>query len=359
MKNIKALFLTKYSREGASTRYRFLQYFPYLEAEGVRCEFSPLTDAQYLKNIYSIKRGAIDDYVKAFIRRIRAFFSVRKYDIVIIEYEILPYFPPLLEIALKMLKIPYIVNYDDAIFYRYSQSAKPWVRAILGNKIDVVMRNAELVIAGNKYLADYAAGIGARRVEILPTVVDIRRYPEAPRKDKDVFTIGWIGSPSTAKYLTNIAPALGRVCDGGKGKVMLIGSGPVKLSGVPVQTRLWSEDTEVRDLELCDVGIMPLYDGLWEKGKCGLKTIQYMACGLPVVVSPVGVNKEIVEDGVTGFLASSNEEWIRALTALRDDKALRHRLGLEGRKRVEEKYSMQAAAPKFAGLIAEVVRRAI
>lgn len=353
-RNIKALFLTKYSREGASTRYRFLQYFPYLEAEGVRCVFSPLTDAAYLKNLYAIKRGTLDDYARAIFRRAKAFFSIRKYDVAVIEYEILPYFPPVLEMALKALKIPYIVNYDDAIFYRYGQSPKPWVRALLGGKIDTVMRNADIVIAGNRYLADYAAKRGgALRVEIMPTVVDIKRYPRTLRKENPIFTIGWIGSPSTAKYLTDIAPALARVCEGGRGKVVLIGSGPAKLEGVPVEIRPWSEETEVRDLESCDAGIMPLYDGLWEKGKCGLKTIQYMACALPVVVSPVGVNREIVEDGVTGILASSNEEWVRALTTLRDDKVLRGRLGLAGRKVVEERYSVQVTAPKFAELIIE------
>jgi glycosyltransferase involved in cell wall biosynthesis len=195
---------------------------------------------------------------------------------------------------------------------------------------------------------------GASRVEILPTAVDVKKYPlVSPRKESPIFTIGWIGSPSTAKYLTAIVPALAKVCEGGRGKVVMIGSGAVELEGVPVEVRPWSEETEVRDLESCDVGIMPLYDGLWEKGKCGLKTIQYMACALPVVVSPVGVNKEIVEDGVTGILASSNEEWARALTTLRDDKALRDRLGLAGRKRAEDRYSVQVVAPRFAELIIE------
>ncbi|MFH1190325.1 MAG: glycosyltransferase family 4 protein [Candidatus Omnitrophota bacterium] len=356
-KDIRALFLTKYSREGASTRYRFLQYFPYLEAEGIRCVFSPLTDASYLKNLYTIKRGRPGDYVKALCRRLKAFLSVRRYDLVVVEYEILPYFPPVFEKALKALKIPYIVNYDDAIFYRYNRSRKPVIRALLGGKIDTVMRNARIVIAGNKYLAEYAADkAGASRVEILPTVVDMARYPKGPRKDNGIFTIGWIGSPSTAKYLLAIAPALAKVCEGGRGRVMLVGAGAVKLPGVPVESRPWSEDAEVKDLEACDAGIMPLNDGLWERGKCGIKTIQYMACGLPVVVSPVGVNKEIVEDGVNGFLASTVEEWVRSLIKLRDDKTLRARLGDAGRKKVEERYSVQVTAPKFVSLVIEAAR---
>lgn len=354
-KEIKALFLTKYSREGASTRYRFLQYFPYLEANGIRCKFSPLTDATYLKNMYAHKIGTIDDCIRAFARRMSALATIFRYDIVVLEYEILPYFPPVFERALKIFGIPYIVNYDDAIFYRYSKSPNPFVRMLLGKKIDVVMRNARLVIAGNQYLADYARKAGARAVEMLPSVVDIDRYTLSEPVQDRVFTIGWIGSPSTAKYLNNVTPALAKVCEGGRGRVVLIGAGAVKLPGVTFDSRPWSEATEVSDLESCDVGIMPLCDGMWEKGKCGLKTIQYMACGLPVVVSPVGVNKEIVEPGVNGFLASTNEEWVAALTALRDDKELCRRLGQSGRKKVEERYSVQVTAPKLSEMITKSV----
>ena len=167
-KETRALFLTKYSREGASTRYRFLQYFPALEAEGIRCDFSPLTDPLYLKNLYTIKRGTLDDCARALCRRVKALLSVRRYDVLIVEYEILPYFPPFIEMVIKALKIPYIVNYDDAIFYRYSQSPNLFVRALLAGKIDAVMRNAKLVIAGNKNLSDYAEKAGAARVETLP-----------------------------------------------------------------------------------------------------------------------------------------------------------------------------------------------
>lgn len=357
MKNIngpiKALFLTKYSREGASTRYRFLQYFPYLEAHGIECTLSPLTDAAYLEHLYAWKRGTIDDYVAAFARRIKALISLYRYDVVIIEYEILPYFPPVIEKLLTFLKIPYITNYDDAVFYRYSKSPNRWIRTLFADKIDAVMRNARIVIGGNRFLAEYAARAGARRVEMIPTVVDINRYPAVSKRENEIFTIGWIGSPSTAKYLYDIVPALAKVCEGGRGRVVLIGSGDMKLPGVPVETRPWSEDREAADLGSCDVGIMPLTDGLWEKGKCGLKILQYMASGLPVVVSAVGVNTEIVKDGVTGFLASSNDEWTRALSTLRDNKSLREDMGRSGRATVEKSYSLDMTASKLASLIRE------
>lgn len=351
---ISALFLTKYSREGPSTRYRFLQYFPHLEANGITCEYSPLTDATYLKHLYESGRGNALDGCRALWRRMGALCRAHRYDVVIVEYEILPYFPPVFEAILKRSGIPYIVNYDDAVFYRYSMHPNPILRRALGRKIDRVMNSADLVIAGNSFLADYARKAGSARVEVIPTVVDLDRYPGVPSGAGGVFTIGWIGSPSTRKYLREIEPALADVCSGGRARLLLIGSGPADLRGVPVEERPWSEETEVADLESCDVGIMPLYDGLWERGKCALKLIQYMACALPVVVSPVGMNRELVQDGVNGFLASGNEAWTRALTTLRDDKGLRKRMGLEGRRKVESEYSLKSAAPKMVELIRQV-----
>ena len=352
---ISALFLTKYSREGASSRYRFLQYFPFLEANGIACSFSPLTDAKYLEHLYTSGRGNAGDFARSLGRRIGALSTVTKYDVVVVEYEVLPYFPPVFEAILKKLRIPLIVNYDDAIFYRYSLHPNPLVKRLLGGKIDSVMRKADLVIAGNSYLADYAAKAGAGRVEELPTVVDLVRYPGVPGRKNNIFTIGWIGSPSTAKYLKEIAPALAEICKGDRAKLRLIGSGPVELPGIPVDVQPWSEETEVAELESCDAGIMPLYDGLWEQGKCGLKLIQYMACGLPVVVSDVGMNSQLVQEGVNGFLARDNDDWIRGLSALRDDLALRQRMGQAGRKITEAGYSLQTAAPRLEMLIRQVV----
>lgn len=354
---ISVLFLTKYSRLGASSRYRFLQYFPYLEAHGIECRLSPLMDDRYLKHLYAMKRGSAFDIARALCRRIAVLLTAHRYDVLMVEYELLPYFPPVFEAFIKKTKIPLIVNYDDAIFYRYSQHPSRWLRRFLGNKIDAVMKSADLVIAGNFFLADYARKAGAGRVETVPSVVDLDRYPASEHRDNGIFTIGWIGSPSTSKYLEGIAPALAKVCELGRGKVVLIGSGRIELAGVPVEITPWSEEREVEDLRSCDVGIMPLYDGSWERGKCGLKTIQYMACGLPVVVSPIGVNKDMVEDGVNGFLAKDNEEWVKALSALRDDKALRERMGRSGRKKAEEMYSLQSTAPLMAALISDVARK--
>src|SRR5205807_236821 len=191
------------------------------------------------------------------------------------------------------------------------------------------MREARLVIVGNDYLAGHARRAGGRRREYLPTVIDASRYRVATAAADATYTIGWIGSPLTARYLPLVRDALAEVCRDERARVMVVGAGPVTLDSVPIEARPWSEATEVAELERFDVGIMPLPDGPWERGKCGYKLIQYMACGRPVVASPVGMSAQIVEHGVTGLLARTSADWVAALRALRDP-ALRARMPWAG-----------------------------
>ena len=351
---ISVLFLTKYARNGASSRYRTFQYLPHLEQAGIACEIRPLFDEAYLVHRYESGRGHLRDLLRAFIRRLVSLTKARHFDLIVIEYELLPYVPAFLESFLGWLGVPYIVDYDDALFHQYDQHRLSVVRRLLGQKIARVMHGARLVIVGNRYLAEYAHRAGSQRVEIIPTVVDLDRYPppSPPRSIADKpLTIGWIGSPTTAGYLQTIAPALAAVCVDGRARVSLIGSDPVDLPDVPVDVQTWSEATEVSQLQQCDLGIMPLPDEPWARGKCGFKLIQYMACGLPVVASPVGVNQDIVEPGVNGFLARSDEEWRLALSSLLHEQQLRQRMGQMGRRRVESHYSLQVTAPRLVKAI--------
>jgi glycosyltransferase involved in cell wall biosynthesis len=345
-------FLTKYTRTGASSRYRSFQYLPILQAAGLECAMSPLFDSSYLAKKYKQGRAEPGQVLGALARRLHAVMTIRRGAIVVIEYELLPFFPALLERWLVWRGCRLVVDYDDALFHQYDQHANPWVRRLLGGKIATVMRLADTVVVGNIYLADYARRAGARRVEVIPTVVNLARYPALqPASDPAVFTIGWIGSPSTAKYLHNIAPALAEVCQSGSARIRLIGSGPIDLPGVPAEVLPWHEDVEVDEVRRFDVGIMPLPDEPWTRGKCGFKLIQYMACGLPVVASPVGVNCQIVEHGVNGFLAETPAQWQQAIEALRADAGLRRRMGLAGRQRVEQQYSLQVTGPRLAALL--------
>ncbi len=355
MSNIDALFLTKYDRKGASSRYRSLQYFPYFEESGISCTHEPLFSNSYLETLYETGNRPLLTVVRSYVRRLHDLLAVRMYDVIVIEKELLPYAPALFERLLSHLETPYVVDYDDAIFHNYDRSGNPLVRKLLGTKIDVVMREADAVVAGNEYLASRARKAGASRVEIVPTVIDLNKYPHVPPIDDEPFTIGWIGSPSTAQYVETIAPALREVCDRRDARVVLVGSGAVELPHVPLEVREWSEETEVEDIAEFDVGIMPLVDRPWERGKCGFKLIQYMGCGKPVVASPVGVNAEVAENGVNGLHAESLEEWTEGLVELCDDSELAQQMGERGRERVGKEYCLTVTEPKWTRVLYETI----
>ncbi len=254
-----------------------------------------------------------------------------------------------------------MVDYDDAQFHRYDHHPNRLIRSMLGCKLDRVMARAAVVVAGNDYLADRARRAHAGDVEVLPSAVAVDRYqPRQAYAQCDLFTIGWIGSPTTAPYLYSIASALRVACRTIPARVRLIGSGPVDLHDVPMELLPWSEETEADALRTLDVGIMPLTDGPWERGKCGFKLVQYMASAAPAIASPVGANSAILQHGVTGYLASSSDEWVNALTRLARSAELRRTMGEAARRRAESHYSTDVIAPRLVDVLsrAATIRRA-
>jgi len=356
---LKVLYLARYGRLGASSRVRGYQYLPYLREVGLEITLAPLLPDAYLVALYAGRRPALSAVLAAYARRFATLLQRRRFDVLWLEYEALPWLPAWLESLALAEGTPYLVDYDDAIFHRYDLHPCKWVRRWLGSKIDVVMRRAAVVTCGNEYLAARARQAGARRVEILPTVVDLARYPlrDRPREQQKlcdgVPVIGWIGSPATSHYLEHVHQPLAEVCRGGKARIRLVGARDPYWPDVPYEVLSWSEDSEVAMLDTLDIGIMPLPDMPWERGKCGYKLVQYMACGKPVVASPVGVNGEIVSHGVNGFLAETADQWVEALSQLVGDADLRLRMGAAGRARVERSYAIQVTAPRLAALLHE------
>ncbi|MGB7597782.1 MAG: glycosyltransferase family 4 protein [Gallionella sp.] len=336
---------------------RIYQYLPYLQQAEIDTTLAPLFGDDYVRGLYGGKISKLS-VLKAYIARLGMMLKAGRFDAVWAEKEMLPWLPAWLELGLVPTKVPLIVDYDDAVFHRYDQHRSAWVRGLLGRKIDRVMRRADLVVAGNEYLADRARSAGASRVEILPTVVDMTRYrARAPvRAAQQIPTIGWIGSPATAHFLHLIAPALRAITARKSALVVAVGANADQLRDLPVTVLPWAEATEVADIQGFDIGIMPLPDAPFERGKCGYKLIQYMACAKPVVASPVGANSTIVRDGVDGFLASTHQEWVEALTRLLADPALRQQMGGEGRIRIENAFSLQQAAPRLIKLIESVLK---
>jgi len=329
---------------------RLYQYLPYLTRAGFNVTVSPLFGDDYVHFLYCGNISGLAVLISYFVR-LRFIFKARQFDLVWLEYEMLPWFPSWIELAFLSKNVRLVVDYDDAVFHRYDRHKVSLVRKLLGRKIDAVMRRADLVIVGNEYLGERAKQAGARRVEFLPTVVDANRYAVSEKKDASLVTIGWIGQPSTAKYLSLLVPVLKKMIAKHAVRVVAIGPKPIQFQHMPVEVRLWSEGTEVDEIQQFDIGIMPLCDSEWEHGKCGYKLIQYMACSKPVVASPVGVNKVIVQQGLNGFLANSEAEWCDAIDVLCQDVALRKSMGDEGRKIMEQNYSLQFAAPRLAELL--------
>ena len=332
-----------------------MQYLPALADTKLQVDIAPLFDDKYLGELYGGRRrvASILNYYKNRFTHLRARPNA---DLIWVEKEALPWMPWFIERLILPSGVPLVSDYDDAVFHRYDMARNPLVRAVLGRKIDQVMAASAIVMAGNAYLADRARKAGARRVEIIPTVLDTQAYGVATSAIRNpVPVIGWIGSPSTwTDYAAPMLPVLTSVAVAEGAMIRAVGVSQGTQSSTTLDIQPWSEDTEVAAIQSMDIGIMPLSDSPWARGKCGYKLIQYMACGLPVVASPVGVNADIVEHGVNGFLATTDDEWRQALTTLLRDPDLRQQMGAAGRRKVEAEYSLQVWGPRVAALFREI-----
>jgi glycosyltransferase involved in cell wall biosynthesis len=347
---LKVLALSKYGTLGASSRLRIFQYIPVLKQEEIDISIFPLLDNDYLEALYHQSSGKLLSLINGYFKRIIKLIQSKRYDFLWIQGELFPWTPPLVETFLYKLNIPYIVDYDDAIFHNYDQHPNAFVRRFLGKKIDTVIKFSSLVSVGNSYLEKRAKSAGAKWIEYLPTVLDHTRYNPKIKQNKKTISIVWIGSPSTMKYLKDISPVLSKVAKKRNIKLVVIGGGHFEVENLQVECLPWQEETEAHDILKGDIGIMPLRSSPWEEGKCGYKLIQYMACGLPVVASPVGANCVIVQNNVNGFLASELQEWEEAVIKLIDNYQLRKQMGENGRKRVEERYSLEIWSGKLLAL---------
>ena len=362
---MRILFLTRFGQQGASSRMRSFQYLPLFESEGISCVVSILFNDSMLLRKYQNGGYSFLELLSGYWRRIQALTEVQQFDLVWIEKEALPWFPLWFERWL-LSRARYVMDFDDAIFHKYDQHANSVVRRLFRRRLDQLMANAALVIGGNNYLAQRARDAGAQWVEVLPTVIDLIRYSNIPRTVPTAFIpsmstdgiprIVWIGSPSTVHYLQLLLEPLKALAVRQPFILRVIGGGALDLPGVQVEAVPWAEDTEVENISTCQVGVMPLVDSLWERGKCGYKLIQYMACGLPVVASGVGVNPEIVRDGESGFLAGTPQEWVNALGTLLSNPSLRIQMGARGRQQVENEYCLQKTGPRMAQLLRAVSR---
>ena len=336
-----------------------MQYLPNLEAAGFEVEQKSFFDADYLPSLYAGKKPSSAIW-RSYARRVKDLVQSKgRANLIWLEKEALPWVPSVLEGRLMPSGIPVVSDFDDAVFHRYDLHRLQPVRTLLGRKFAHVMQNSACVFSGNAYLADYARDGGAAAIEIVPTVVDVAHYRAKADRDKGAEpVIGWIGTPSTWRDCVEpFLPVFRSVAQTYGARIEAVGARMTSNEEAGVHFLPWSEEGEIERINAMDIGVMPLPDTPWMRGKCGYKLIQYMACGLPVVASPVGVNAEIVEHGVNGFLAETHGDWSRALETLLSNPELRRQMGAAGRKRVEERYSLQVYGPRVASLLSEIAAR--
>jgi hypothetical protein len=348
---------TRYGREAAATRQRLLQYIPALEAAGIEVRYAPLLDDDYVRTLARGGTASRMSKVREYGSRLRTLLSGPRSDVVWIYAELFPFLPGWFERLALSRAGAVVYDFDDAFFHNYDSHPNKLVRTFLGSKLQPLLRRAAAACCGNAYLEAYASRFCERTI-VLPTVVDTDSYlpRPAPKGPGEPLVIGWIGSPFTWRYLREMMPLLAEFARERAVKVRVVGAGPSAAEEAFPGLELldWAEESEVADVQGMDIGVMPVPDEIWAKGKSGFKLIQYMACGLPVVASPVGVNREIVEHEKTGLLATGAAEWRDALDLLISDSDLRARMGAAGRTRAEEKYSLRAHAPRLVQLLRDV-----
>lgn len=344
---IKVLFLTSTPVEGACTRFRAVQYFPYLETRGVECILLPFMSRRFFGLVYSpgnlVRKmfGLCLSILRRFIHLAKVLYA----DAVFIQREAMIVGPPIIEaIIAKVLHKPIIYDIDDAVFVPYVSPTFGRALSLLKwfVKTDYILRNSTHVIAGNAYLAEYAGKFN-NNVTIIPSTVDIKKIsPNHVRDRSSDLVIGWIGSHSSTRYFKTILPVFESLARKYAFKLKVVGANEAfDLPGIDVLNLEWAMERELEDFQSLDIGVYPIIEDNWSVGKSGLKAIQYMAVGAPAVCSPVGVVKQIIDDGINGFLARSLDEWEEKMGLLLEHPQLRDEMGKSARIKVEKLYSAE------------------
>lgn len=342
-------------------RYRIEQWEPILRERGVEITYRAFENDSLRALIYKNGNipGKMAEVSRAFIRRVSDLRDIKDFDLVYLFREAALLGPAFFERWVARSGVPYIFDFDDAVFQSYKSPANGYLSYLkFPGKTRVICRKAAHVMAGNEYLADYARAVNDR-VTIVPSTIDTDLYVSTyPSDQPQTVTIVWSGSFSTVQHLDTIRGVLQKLAKERKFKLRVIGPLEYSLEGVETELVPWRAETETDDLRPGHIGIMPLPDDLWTRGKCGMKALQYMGLGIPTICSPVGVNSTIIDDGRNGFLADSPDEWIAKLKLLIDSAEMRFKIGEEGRKTVDEEYSAKCHAPRVYEIFASVASRA-
>ena len=341
-----------------SQRFRIEQWRGVLDELGIQIRLAPFADLRLMSLLYQPGRAAqkIAGMIAGFVRQARNVATAGRVDAILIHRAACLAGPALLERVLTLWRKPILFDFDDAIYLRHTSGANrlfDWLK--FPGKTAALCRLSSFVVAGNEYLAAYARKHNPR-VVVVPTSIDTDLYTPMEREDwSGRVTIGWTGSATSLTYLETFAPVLRELLRRRDVEIRVQSNRPPALSGIPVVWQPWSPETEIQEIRRYHIGIKPMPDDPWARGKCPMKELQYMALGVPAVCSAVGTSVEVIRDGENGFLATNGDQWLAHLTRLVDDAALRRTIGLAGRQTVEERYSMRRCASRFAEALRSVV----
>jgi glycosyltransferase involved in cell wall biosynthesis len=343
-----------------SQRYRFEQYFDFLRSQGFECELSWLISEKDDAGFYSSGNlpGKLSIFVRSLFHRLKDTWKASAYDIVFVQREAFMTGSTFFEKRFSRSEAWFVYDFDDAIWHLDVSEANKKLRWLTkpGKTADII-RRADYVIAGNEYLCAYAREFN-ERVVLIPTTIDTDRFKRTgERQAGETVCIGWSGSLTTMKHFDSALGFLEKLKAryGDRITFKVMGDDTYRNEALGIKGIAWTNETEVSELSSFDIGIMPLPDDEWVKGKCGLKGLSYMSLEVPTVMSNVGVNPEIIRDGVNGFLASSEEEWVEKISLLIDSEELRRKIGKAGRQTVVERYSVIGQRGKYLGLFRKLI----
>ncbi len=351
---MKALFVVPYPLDTApGQRFRFEQWLRLLPDGAITADVRPLLSDTAFGQLY--RGGATATKAAGVLaglaRRVRDLTAAGHYDVAFVYREAFALGPPVVEMLLER-RVPVVYDFDDAIFLGDTSAAnRSMARLKWPQKVGRIVAGAAMTTVGNDWLAAYARQ-SSDRVTVIPTTIDTEAYQPRERTAGERVRLGWSGSPTTAQHLHTVDGALRRVLAELPVELVVVGDATYTLPGANgssarVSAKAWSAATEIDDVSSFDIGLMPLPDDQWSQGKCGLKALQYLALGVPTITSPVGVNPDIISSGDNGLLASTEDQWVEAVSRLVADAPLRRRLGDAGRQTVVERYSGRRWAPRF------------
>jgi glycosyltransferase involved in cell wall biosynthesis len=362
---MRVLAFASYPVEAAATRYRLQQFVGPLSDRGISLTIKPFLDSKRFNSLYQRRdmvRTALG-LLKAGALRLIDVYRARQADVILIQREAMIFGPPVIEwLSMTIGQCPMVLDLDDATYVAYTSPTYGRLGRALKwfSKTDDLIRWASMVTCGNRAIAAYAEGKGAR-TRIIPTVVDTDVFVPLPHSSDGPIVLGWIGTHSTFPYLREICPVLQELARTHPFRLKIVGAGTdaVNIPGVEVENLEWKLEREVQDFQSFDVGLYPidpsLYAESWAAGKSGFKAIQYMAVGIPFIAAPVGAMAEIGEAGITHFQARTKDEWFQALADLLSDRQLRRTMGEAGRRHVVAHYSLSDQADKLASALHEAM----